>query len=207
MRYSFAGGNDGLSQNVAAWSANYLFTDTMLPDLLHQSLTAMMAEKPPADGHRRAILDPHATHVGIGLAWDGGEFRVSQEFMRRYIEWKPMPRRQARTDERVTIAGSATHGTAVQAVSVHYEPEPQPMSAIVANRLESYALPKDRIDYVPRRYVNGTFSFTVPFTRGPGVYTVVVWVRPEGSRDVVGASNISIRARAPEVASSARGAR
>ena len=28
----------------------------------------MMAEKPPDDGHRRAILDPLWTHVGIGVA-------------------------------------------------------------------------------------------------------------------------------------------
>ena len=27
----------------------------------------MMAEKPPNDGHRRTILDPEATHVGVGL--------------------------------------------------------------------------------------------------------------------------------------------
>jgi uncharacterized protein YkwD len=68
MRYSVAGGGDGLSQNVAAWSANYIFSDAMLPDLMHQSLSAMLAEVPPDDGHRRTVLDPHATHVGIGLA-------------------------------------------------------------------------------------------------------------------------------------------
>ena len=27
-----------------------------------------MEEKPPADGHRRTILDPEATHVGVGYA-------------------------------------------------------------------------------------------------------------------------------------------
>ena len=34
MRYSFAGGNDGVSENAAAWSANYSFSDRAiyLPD-------------------------------------------------------------------------------------------------------------------------------------------------------------------------------
>src|SRR5688572_18507930 len=31
MRYSFAGGNDGLSENAAAWSANYSFAEEVIP--------------------------------------------------------------------------------------------------------------------------------------------------------------------------------
>ena len=42
----------------------------------------MMAEKPPDDGHRQAILDPLWTHVGIGVALEGGEFRMTEEFTR-----------------------------------------------------------------------------------------------------------------------------
>ncbi|HET8796933.1 MAG TPA: CAP domain-containing protein, partial [Thermoanaerobaculia bacterium] len=75
MRYSFAGGNDGVSENAAAWSADYTFNERALVEMLGRSQDSMMAERPPRDGHRKTILDPHATHVGIGLAWEKGEFR------------------------------------------------------------------------------------------------------------------------------------
>lgn len=37
---------------------------------------------PPRDGHRRTILNPDYTHVGIGFAVAGGEFRLTEEFTR-----------------------------------------------------------------------------------------------------------------------------
>src|SRR5690242_12048251 len=33
MRYSFAGGNDAVSENAAAWSANYAFNDRALYEM------------------------------------------------------------------------------------------------------------------------------------------------------------------------------
>src|SRR5438132_2035005 len=99
MRYSFAGGNDGVSENAAAWSANYRLTDRALYEMMRRSQKAMMGEVAPHDGHRRTILDPYATHVGIGLAWEGGEFRLTEEFVRRYMDWsRALPRRAAAND-------------------------------------------------------------------------------------------------------------
>jgi hypothetical protein len=40
---------------------------------------------------------------------------------------------------------------------------------------------------------DGRFTFSVPFTEGPGVYTVVVWVSKDGVKQPVAASNVSIR--------------
>jgi uncharacterized protein YkwD len=201
MRYSYAGGHDGVSENAAAWSANYTFSDAMLPDLMQQSQRAMMAEVPPKDGHRRTILDPHATHVGIGLAWSGGEFRLVQEFIRRYIEWDRTPQSTAAAGDRALLSGKPYAGYSVEAISVHHERHPLPISATVANRIDTYGLPKYRRDYLPRRgsrghfrLEDGAFSFAVPLVDGPGVYTVVVWVRHDSSPDLIAASNISIRA-------------
>ena len=104
MRYSFAGGNDGLSENAAAWSANYMFSERALYEMSRRSQDAMMAEVPPHDGHKRTILDPHATHVGIGLAWERSEFRLVHEFIRRYVRWTtPLPR-HAHACETVLVA-------------------------------------------------------------------------------------------------------
>lgn len=219
MRYSLAGGDHGVSENAAAWSANYNFSDAAVSELVRTSQDAMMAERPPHDGHRRTILDEHATHVGIGLAWHGGEFRLAQEFVRRYVEWSdPLPR-SASVARPATATGQVHAGYKVEAMSVHFEPHPLPMDPRVASRIESYSLPKTRRDYVAtatgtpirrtalrrasqtsplRQESDGSFAFEVPFTEGPGTYTVVLWVKKNGTAERIAASNVSIRAHAPQ---------
>jgi uncharacterized protein YkwD len=222
MRYSFAGGNDSVSENAAAWSASYTFSDRTVYEMARKSQAAMMAERAPHDGHRRTILDPHATHVGIGLAWEKGEFRLAQEFIRRYVSWsRPLPRVAAAT-ELVTGAGQPRPGYRIEAITVHHEPLPETMPAHVANAISTYRLPAKRRDYLPRlpsyvrrsedgrvQYVteeyedgrrgdfyvgkDGQFQFTVPFRDGVGVYTVVVWVTEKGGREPIAATNVSIR--------------
>lgn len=226
MRYSFAGGNDGVSENAAAWSASYAFTDRALYEMMRRSEDAMMAEKAPHDGHRRTILDPFATHVGIGMAWERGEFRLTQEFLRRYVEWtRPLPR-AAGLYEEIVAAAKPLPGYRVEAISVHHEPIPRSLAPAVANLIDSYRLPDSRREYLPRlrsfarrtgsgaievireEYsdgrrgdfaVNGdgSFRFSVPFTDGPGIYTVVVWVKRDGDATPISASNISIRVDRP----------
>jgi uncharacterized protein YkwD len=226
MRYSFGGGNDGVSENAAAWSASYNFSDRALYEMVRRSEEAMMGEAPPHDGHRRTILDPYATHVGIGLAWEKGEFRLAQEFVRRYIDWSRTLPRNASTDDQISASGRPLPGAKIDAISVHYEPVPTSLAPHVANLISSYSLPDKRRDYLPRlktRYEkrddgtlrivsqqykdgrrgdfyvgeDGSFSFNVPFTDGPGIYTVVVWVNRNGDKTPIAASNVSIRVDRP----------
>jgi len=209
MRYSFAGGNDGLSENAVAWSANYGFSDRALYEMVRRSEDAMMREVAPDDGHRRTILDPYATDVGIGLAWERGEFRLTQEFVRHYIDWKRELPRTAGISDQILCSGVPRRGYDIDAITVHHEPLPQPIAAVTANAIDSYGLPRARRQYSPRlrfgeQYIDGSrgdfavskdgsFAFVVPFPDGPGVYTVVVWVRPHGSHASIAASNVSIR--------------
>ena len=223
MRYSFAGGNDAVSENAAAWSASYAFSDRALYEMVRRSEEEMMSEAAPHDGHRRTILDPFATHVGIGMAWDRGEFRLTEEFVRRYVTWNKAVPRAAAVDDKVLCSARPAAGYVVNAVSVHYEPLPAPISPMLANKIETYSLPEKRHDYLPRlpgptqRYVasgikeiktqqyrdgsrgdfpiaeDGGFSFHVPFTEGPGVYTIVVWVHPKDSNETIPATNVSVR--------------
>ena len=226
MRYSFAGGNDGISENAAAWSAPYTFSERALYEMIRRSEEAMMNERAPHDGHRRTILDPDATHVGIGLAWEKGEFRLTQEFVRRYVTWtRPLPR-AAGLYEEIIGAAKPRDGYRVEAISVHHEPIPRSLAPQTANLIESYRLPDDRREYLPRlksytrrtgtgsieviseQYSDGrrgdftvnkdgSFRFDVPFPDGPGIYTVVVWVKKSGDADPIAASNISIRVDRP----------
>ncbi len=49
-------------------------------------------------GHRRNIMDPAHTHVGVGIAYrpEIGELRLVQLFLNRYVEIDPLPREAAR---------------------------------------------------------------------------------------------------------------
>src|SRR5260370_697838 len=222
MRYAFAGGNDGVSENAAAWSANYNFNDRALYEMMRRSEVEMMREVSPHDGHRRTILDPFATHVGIGLAWERGEFRLTQEFVRRYIEWsRPLPRTASAGDQ-IFCSGRPVKGFSIEAITVHHEPLPQPMAAVIANAIKTYALPDTTREYLPRlrsrvsmssagsitevREVysdgrrgdfpikdDGGFAFVVPLNDRPGVYTLVGWLEAPGSHDAIAASNVSLR--------------
>jgi uncharacterized protein YkwD len=224
MRYSFAGGNDGVSENAAAWSANYTFSDRALYEMIRRSEDAMMREVAPHDGHRRTILDPFATHVGIGLAWERGEFRLTQEFVRHYVEWtRPLPRSVSAGDQ-ILCSGRPSSGYSIEAITVHHEALPQPMVAVTANAITTYSLPDARREYLPRlrshisrtsagsimevreMYSDGRhgdfpvnhdggFAFVVPLPDGPGVYTIVVWVKAPGAREAIAASNVSVRVR------------
>src|SRR5438132_10355791 len=119
MRYSFAGGNDGVSENAAAWSASYQFSDRALYEMMRRSEDAMMREVAPHDGHRRTILDPWATHVGIGLAWERGEFRLTQEFIRHYVDWRRSLPRSAFAGDHILCSGQPVRGYDVDAITVH----------------------------------------------------------------------------------------
>src|SRR2546427_7619327 len=133
MRYSFAGGNDGVSENAAAWSANYNFSDRALYEMVRRSEDAMMREVAPHDGHRRTILDRYATQVGIGLAWERGEFRLTQEFIRHYVDWKPSLPRSAFAGDLILCSGQPVRGYDVDAITVHHEPLPQSIAPVTAN--------------------------------------------------------------------------
>lgn len=220
-RYSFAGGNDGLQENTASWSADKTYSDSEIESLVTRSLDAMLTETPPEDGHRRTLLDPWATHLGVGIAWRAGEVRITQDFLRRYVKWEKSPPREVSLHERVVLKGSSRSGWTIAAISLHHEDFPKRLRPSEANRIETWDLPPDREDFDAIRvdrtseivrmaqaaggrpgdlliHEDDSFSFSIPFQRGPGVYTVVVWVRT-ADRDspLVSASNISIRVGEP----------
>jgi len=213
-RYSFAGGLDGITENTAAWSRDVPYSADEIERLVEESVETMLHEGAPDDGHRRAILDPHATHVGLGFAWRDGEVRIAQEFVRRYLHWTSPPPRELRAGAKAICAAKPAEGWEIAAISVHYEPVPVMLSRAAANRIESYELPEKRSDFKPRSLrddspivrsaraaggapgdlavaEDGSFTFSIPFQHGPGLYTVVAWLRKGDT--VVTASNVVVR--------------
>lgn len=217
LRYTLAGADAAVSENTAGWSAEAPFTQTAIRDMVRRSHEAMMAEASPGDSHKRTILDPHATHIGIGTAWEGGEFRLVQLLIRRWITWSERFPLGAHLHERVTARGKVIGLARVHAITVHHEPLPAALTVAEANARTEYTLPEARREYLPRAAGesstagaeavlrsafpvtrDGSFEFTVPFVDGPGIYTVVVWMKRRGHPEPFAASNVSIRVeRAP----------
>ena len=109
---------------------------------------AMMAEKPPNDGHRRTILDPDATHVGVGWAQGGGEFRMAEEFLTRRLESLTIS--QAATDPLTLLfRGRTIPGQRLRFVTFAPEPSPHRLTKAQANARSRYTYPEAKLAFVP----------------------------------------------------------
>ncbi len=157
----------------------------------------MLAEKPPADGHRRAILDPAATHVGVGWSLSDGNFRMAEEFTsRRYahLDVSPLPRYSSA----IRVRGQALAGMSIAYVSVARQPIPAPISLTEANSRHSYAYPDPRDALLPAGApysaggpmsrkclvvsVHGRFSFEYQ-VEAPGMWTFVLYFQRKGEAE------------------------
>lgn len=96
-RYHFAGGRDHVQENLSRMTVissdpSPISTEpAAVQQMLMESHERFVAEKPPMDGHRQAVLDPRHTHVGIGLAVVKGEFTMAEEFVNRYVRLNSLP--------------------------------------------------------------------------------------------------------------------
>jgi uncharacterized protein YkwD len=105
----------------------------------------MMAEKPPDDGHRRTILDPDATHVGVGWSMGGGRFQLAQEFLTRRVESMTLEGREGAV---VRISGRSLQGWSVQFATAAWEPRIR-LTREQATARSSYGFPPPEIALVP----------------------------------------------------------
>ena len=192
MRYSQGGITDHTSENISSLNSTGFEVSF---DAVKAELTArhegLIGEEPPYDPHRRNILDPLHTHVGIGVAYSTAGLRMIQIFSRQYVSLEPIPRKQEPSTG-VQLKGKVLQpGYELQAISVFYEPLPEEMSLAKLMGTYSYGLPKDERIYRTRlpsimRYADGTrgsvevrgrsFSQTIKIPSRKGVYTLVVWL-------------------------------
>lgn len=108
----------------------------------------MMEEKPPRDGHRRTILDPDATHVGVGWVLEKENFRMTQEFLTRDLAHLEL--QQGRNRQLVIFArGAVVAPRKIQFVTFCWEPEPRPLSREEASGRRTYSYPRPERAYVP----------------------------------------------------------
>ena len=211
-RLSFAGGADGVSENCSGAEASqaiYHSVDDVIEGVL-ESHAAMLGEAPPNDGHRRTILNPANTHVGIGLAFNARGMRMTQEFLQRYVEITSTPPASLRLDEQFLLRGRVlSPALRVRSIAVYFEPHPRPLGLGELQRTGSYGFPSE-VDYeypvLPpgRRYSGGNtgtvvvgrggeFRCPLNFKRGrAGLHTVCVWIEGAGGSSVP-ATSLTLR--------------
>ena len=187
LRWGLAGGVDYHAENVAAFSSSNGRIDRPVRELMLEAHEAMMAERPPQDGHRRTILDPLFTHVGIGLAAVGGELRLSQEFTRVAFEWIELPAGPLRKGEWARFAGRTRRDWEVGLVEIRFEAPPRPLSLAELRRRGSYGLPPVVRTFRPHLPEGGRYDTggRGDFAEKDGVVTLAFRVEERGHYFVV----------------------
>ncbi len=203
-RTGFAGIFGLHSQNSVSWVTTApKFSETTIA-LALSGQEQMMDEKPPADGHRVTILDPEATHVGVGYSVSGGRFQMSQEFLTRRMEQVTLAEADA-GGAAIVIRGKPAANWRLRFVTIAREEPPSPLTREQASGKTSYSYPKASLAYIPEgirgmtvvgmttddkvRILPGhEFLFTFAPDR-PGLYTFEFYVaESDGSRPRPGGS-------------------
>lgn len=194
LRWALAGGVDYHGENAASVTrTGWVVREEEIATLLLESHERMVSETPPEDGHRRAILDPRWTHVGIGVAWEGGEFRMTEEFVRRVAEWVEIPSGPVPAGAAAAIRAQLPEGWTVGSIEVAWDPEPVPLTREEVNRRGAYGLPPPIRRLLPMlrgglHYASGgvgdfaasggRIEARIPLERGRGSYYVVLFAEP-----------------------------
>ncbi len=188
-----AGMTDAVFENIHAFWRTSNDQPAPIEDWPQRVLDAHLSLM-DSPGHRRNIMDPSHTYVGIGIAYraDIGEMRLVQEFVNRYVELDPLPA-ELPVGAEVEIGGRLLDGASDPLINLACEPFPQPMSLEQLNETSSYQSAA-QFFRVPRTTVDGDrfrSRAILDFDGQPGLYHVWVFVTVQGER-VMAASPIVV---------------
>ncbi|HEY6661240.1 MAG TPA: CAP domain-containing protein [Pyrinomonadaceae bacterium] len=211
QRYSFAGGTDATQENISAADNTWSTKLTELKQDTAYLHVRLYQEKPPNDGHRQAILAPQHTHVGFGVAIEQLRLRLVELFVARYVKVGSVRRTTKPGATLYLSAKILDHNYVLDHVEVCYEPLPKAPDLNWLRQPRSYSLPRESVELrkkVPPPFIysdgvrgvidalpGGSFSFPVKlFKEQPGIYTVVAWIKRDGTNKTFAATEICIRA-------------
>ena len=143
-RYTLAGGKDAVEENesVSLWlegGFQGVSKDTLYT-LVSEHEKAMINETPPDDGHRKNILDPHHTGVGVAIAVGKYGVAMAEEFTNHYAIFNPPPTKGV-PGGKVTLSGQIQKGYYVTGIYAIWEEPPSPMSREELLQTHSYSDP------------------------------------------------------------------
>lgn len=213
QRHSEAGGADMVLENASCMDD--LKKRELDPDPLVDEADVAHAEHlffdevPPNDGHRKNILKPHHTRVGIGIAQPRStaqEIAVpcfTQELVDGYGTYTAIPAR-ATVGTVVHVEGTISAPATFGGVGVARVDAPKPIAPSEANKRRSYLVPppyqmywpKGFVTPVPVEVVGNVFRIDVPLSDGgkPGLYEVSVFGKLPGmkSHGMLGVRTIEV---------------
>lgn len=208
LRYTEAGGIDMAQENAGCFAdaqereldQNPRFD----PAAIEKVEAAFMGEKPPHDGHRRNILKPWHTHVGVGLAKakNLNVVCMAQEFTDRYGVYAPIPK-QAKVRQVVKVSGRVDMPAKFVGVGVARTELPTPRAASDLVKTSAYPIPAPYVTYFPKGFVTpvpvevhgNEFTIGVPIDDGgkTGLYEVSVWAQVPSTKDFIMVSLRTVR--------------
>ncbi len=186
MRYQRVGGLDAVYENIHTYTLR--FSDgspAPIDDFVAvvQEAEVSLMESP---GHRRNILTPSHTHVGVGYAYNPqtGSFYLAQEFVDRYVAVEPLPP-SAQVGATLVVRGQLLSAASAPLINLTYMPVPQPMTQADLNATGSYQ--REAEIYAPLNptlSADGRFeaSVSLDYQQLPGIYSVRVWVTVAGEQ-------------------------
>jgi len=143
-RYTLAGGLDAVDENesVTLWLEGgfHGVSKDQLKTIVAEHESAMVNELPPNDGHRKNILDPHHTGVGVAIAVGKYGVAMAQEFTNHYSVMTPPPL-TATPGSTITLKGRVNIGYQVKGIYGVWESSPQPMTREQLMQTHSYSDP------------------------------------------------------------------
>lgn len=203
-RYTMAGGLDAVDENqsVTLWLEGGFrgVSKEQLKTIVAEHQSAMVNEIPPNDGHRKNILDPHHTGVGIAIAVGKYGVAMAQEFTNHYSVITPLPS-SATPGSTVTLKGRIDKGYQIIGIYGVWEPLPKPMPREQLMQTHSYADPSwDNLHFYAKPqgkgyYIStpsgkisaqnlsvdnlGNFSISVPLFNSPSFDYITVEIAPD----------------------------
>jgi uncharacterized protein YkwD len=196
-RTAFAGVFGMQAENSVTWRTTAPKFTESAESLALSGQDSMMEEVPPNDGHRRTILDPDATHVGVGYAIEKNEFRMAQEFLTRHLEVLTLER-VAEDPSTILVRGKVAAAYRMEFVTLAHEPPPHTLSRAEVNSRTFYAYPTAGLAFVPegrnsmrvvgtvtedRLHVDSKRGFYFRFTPpSAGLWTIVFYTGIERER-------------------------
>jgi len=217
QRYTAAGGEDVAFENVGCFvdgAESALALDApYFPERIERFQHAFMDEVPPYDGHRRNILSPWHTALGVGVAQvEGSPIPcVVQEFVDDWGTYDELPRTLSLGDF-VEIGGELRSPAVLSAVGIARIDTPVPRTARALNETRDYVVPEPYETYLPRALsspfprprgilsiLGNTFSLGTNLDEdaGAGLYEISVWATMPGSSEAKLVSLRTITVTAP----------
>ncbi len=194
QRHTEAGGADMVLENALCFTdeaKRRVDPKPMIdPKQVERAESLFFNEVSPNDGHRKNILRPAHTKVGIGVAQStetAKELPVpcfAQEFTDNYGTYETIPRR-AKVGDKVHVEATLAANVRPTGVGVARLPLPKPIPTIELNKRRSYPVPKPHQMYwgpgfvtpVVVKITDQKLAIDVPLSdKGqPGLYEVSVW--------------------------------